>query len=215
MNIQILFEDRDVIVCIKPCGILSQADKNNNPNMIDILEKHCQTQIFPIHRLDREIGGVMVYAKTKTAAASLSTQILNAEFVKEYIAMIHSKPNDISGEMVDFLFKDSSKNKSFVVKKERKGVKKAILKYDTLKTFSIDDEEFSIVQIKLITGRTHQIRVQFSSRKMSLVGDRKYGGKDNFDNIGLWSYKISLLHPRTKKLLEFSLLPQNFINEYM
>lgn len=215
MDLEIVFEDVDIIVVIKPSGILSQADKNNNPNMIGILEGHCQTQIFPIHRLDREVGGVMVYAKNKTAAASLSAQVQNGDFSKEYIALVHSKPTEQSGEMVDLLFKDSSKNKNFVVKKERKGVKKAILKYELIKTFITCGEEFSIVKVRLLTGRTHQIRVQFASRKMSLVGDKKYGGKDKFDNIGLWSYKISFAHPKTKEVKSFSKEPQNCIKAYM
>ncbi len=215
MDIQILFEDMDIIVCIKPCGVLSQADKNNNPNMIDMLENLCKTQIFPIHRLDREVGGVMVYAKNKTSAASLSAQVQNGKLKKEYIAMIHQKPTENSGEMVDFLFKDSCKNKSYVVKRERKGVKKAILNYELIKSFIIDNEVYSIVKIRLVTGRTHQIRVQFSSRKMSLVGDRKYGGKDNFENIGLWSYGLRFSHPVTKELMYFNSEPQIFISEYM
>lgn len=207
----ILFEDKDIVVCIKPCGILSQADINGKSNMIDILKEHFKTDIFPIHRLDREVGGVMVYAKNKTAAASLSTQIQNGEFKKEYIAMIHRRPTENSGEMVDFLFKDSFKNKSFVVKKERKGVKKAILNYELLKSFYIDNEEYSVVKVKLLTGRTHQIRVQFASRKMPLVGDRKYGGKDDFKTIGLWSYGLTFLHPTTKDLMSLNCEPQNFI----
>ena len=212
---EILFSDKDIIVCIKPCGVLSQADVNGKSNMIDLLKAEFKTDIFPIHRLDREVGGVMVYAKNKTSASSLSVQVQNGSFSKEYIAMIHSKPSEESGEMVDFLFKDSSKNKSFVVKKERKGVKKAILNYELIKSFMINDKEFSIVKIKLVTGRTHQIRVQFSSRKMQLIGDRKYGANDDFKTIGLWSYKISFVHPNTKEILNFVKEPENLINQYM
>lgn len=208
---EILFNDNDIVVCIKPCGVLSQADLSGKSNMIDILKEEFKTDIFPIHRLDREVGGVMVYAKNKTAAATLSSQIQNSELKKEYIAMIHSKPCENNGEMIDYLFKDSSKNKSFVVKKERKGVKKAILNYELIKSFKIDSKEYSIVKIRLVTGRTHQIRVQFSSRKMPLVGDRKYGGKDEFKTIGLWSYGLTFLHPTKKELMYFNSEPQNFI----
>lgn len=209
---EILFNDNDIIVCIKPRGVLSQSDISGKPNMIDILKEHCKSDIYPIHRLDREVSGVMVYAKNKNSASSLSRQVQNGELKKEYIAMIHRRPTENSGEMVDFLFKDSNKNKSFVVKKERKGVKKAILNYELIKSLTIENEEYSIVKIKLVTGRTHQIRVQFSSRNMPLVGDRKYGSKDTFKNIGLWSFGLAFLHPTTKERMSFNHEPQNLIN---
>ena len=215
MDIEILFEDNDIIVCIKPCGILSQSDAKNGENMIDLLHNICDSQIFPLHRLDKEVGGVMVYAKNKNSAADLSKAIANNSFNKEYIALVHGVPENLCGEMHDLLFKDSGKNKSFVVKRERKGVKKAALAYKTIKTISIDNEDFSIQAIKLYTGRTHQIRVQFSSRKMALAGDKKYGAKDNFRNIGLWSHKIGFNHPKTKEYIEFSASPQNFIKDYI
>ncbi len=215
MNIEILFEDNDIVVCIKPCGILSQSDSKNSESMITLLEKLCGSSIFPLHRLDREVGGVMVYAKNKYSAAKISKAIACNSFNKKYIALVHGIPENLSGEMHDLLFKDSNKNKSFVVKRERKGVKQASLAYTTLKKLIINDEKYSIQSVKLFTGRTHQIRVQFSSRKMALAGDKKYGAKDSFKNIGLWSYKIAFDHPKTKQLIEFSASPQNFIKEYM
>ena len=208
---EILFEDKSVIVCIKPSGVLSQADIKGSDNMITLLEEHTGGSIYPLHRLDREVGGVMVYAKTKSAAAILSRDIAEQKLKKEYIALVHGTPEFQNGIFEDLLFKDSRKNKSFVVKRERKGVKKASLEYEVLN----EKEGLSVVQILLHTGRTHQIRVQFSSRKMPLAGDRKYGAKDEFLNIGLWSYRIGFTHPETKQSMVFSKEPQNFIREYM
>lgn len=206
----IIYEDESIIVCIKPIGILSQADSKGGESMITLLKEHTKGAIYPLHRLDKEVGGVMVYAKTKQSAAFLSKEIAEQRFKKEYLALVHGVPQE-KGEMQDLLFKDSKKNKSFVVKRERKGVKKASLEYELIST----DNELSVVQILLHTGRTHQIRVQFASRNMPLVADKKYGAKDEFKEIGLWSYKISFTHPETKEELSFSSKPQNIIKEYI
>ncbi len=207
---KIIFEDESIIVCIKPMGILSQADSKGGESMITLLEEHTKGVIYPLHRLDKEVGGVMVYAKTKSAAAILSKDIGEQKFKKEYLALIHGKPDE-KGEMVDLLFKDSKKNKSFVVKKERRGVKKASLEYELINS----NDELSVVKILLHTGRTHQIRVQFASCKMPLVADRKYGAKDEFNEIGLWSYRISFVHPKSKEAVSFCAEPQNIIKEYI
>ena len=180
-------------------------------SMISLLSEHTGGEIFPLHRLDREVGGIMVYAKTKNAATTLSVDIQEQRLKKEYIALVHGCPEEKCGIMQDLLFKDSRKNKSFVVKRERRGVKKASLEYEVLNTVN----GISAVRVLLHTGRTHQIRVQFASRKMSLLGDKKYGAKDKFNNIGLWSYRISFNHPESKEPLVFSALPQNFIGEYL
>ena len=212
---KILFEDEQIIVCIKPEGILSQSDSKGGESMITQLEEYCGTKIYPLHRLDREVGGVMVYAKTQKAAAMISKDIAEQKLQKEYMALVHGTPDTPIGEMKDLLFKDSSKNKSFVVKRERKGVKKASLEYEVLNTKDYENDPYSVVRILLHTGRTHQIRVQFSSRKMPLAGDRKYGGQDSFKQIGLWSYRISFIHPITKEKLVFSLNPENFIKDFL
>ena len=205
---EILFEDEDILVCIKPVGVVSQSDETEN-NMISLLQTLTCGSIYPLHRLDREVGGVMVYAKSSFAASVLSKDIAEHKFKKEYMALVHGKPQENKGEMRDFLFKDSRKNKSFVVKRMRKGVKEALLDYEVLNS----KNGLSLVKILLHTGRTHQIRVQFASRKMPLAGDKKYGANDNFNNIGLWSYKITFTHPRTKEKMIFQKLP-NFLAEY-
>lgn len=189
--IDIIYEDNAILVCIKPRGILSQADSGGKQNMIALLSEHTGGEVYPIHRLDKEVGGVMVYAKTKSAAAQLSKQVAEHTFVKEYIALINGTPSEKKGEMRDYLFKDSKRNKSYVVNRVRKGVKEALLEYEVLST----ESDYTRVAVQLHTGRTHQIRVQFASRKMPLVGDKKYGAKDNFNILALWSHKISFINP--------------------
>ena len=201
---KILFEDKYIIVCLKPVGIISQEDSQGAESMISKLRDHTNGEIFPLHRLDRDVGGVMVFAKHKKAAAVLSGDIAEHKFKKEYMAIVHGKPEENQGQMRDLLFKDSRKNKSFVVNRMRKGVKEALLDYSVTDSFVRDGEEYSLVKILLHTGRTHQIRVQFSSRKMPLAGDRKYGGNDNFKNIALWSYSITFNHPKTHEEMNFT-----------
>lgn len=200
----ILYEDTAVIVCIKPRGILSQADKNGGESMITRLSEHTGGEIYPVHRLDKETGGVMVYAKTQKAAAKLSRDISEHRFYKEYLALVHGVPEENSGTLCDLLFHDRAKNKSYVVKRERAGVKKAELYYEVLETKEKDGEKFSLLRVVLHTGRTHQIRVQLAHRKMPLSGDRKYGAKDAFENLGLLSAKLKFTHPETGEEMEFT-----------
>ena len=163
---EILYSDKNLAVLVKPVGLDSEAE------VPAALKETLGGEVFPIHRLDKNVGGVMVYARTKQAAATLSKAVQDGAMVKEYVAMVHGNPPE-SGDWTDLLFKDSSKNKVFVVKKERKGVKKARLEFKTLR-----NGEDSLVRIRLHTGRSHQIRVQFSSRGFPLVGDHKYGSRD-------------------------------------
>ena len=200
---KILFEDENIIVCLKQRGMVSQADSSGKESMVSILSEITNSEIHPLHRLDKEVGGVMVYAKNKKTAASISKQITDKTFKKEYIALVHGIPDTDKGEMRDLLFKDSKKNKSYVVKRERKGVKSALLEYETIEK----NENYSKVLIHLHTGRTHQIRVQFASRKMPLMGDRKYGANDDSKILCLWSYRISFYHPVSKEKLIFSFEP--------
>lgn len=211
---EILFEDSNIIVCVKPVGIISQSDSGGGESMISLLQAQTGAEIFPLHRLDRETGGVMVYAKTKAAAAKLSRDIAERRLCKEYLAMIHGVPEKSDDTLCDLLFKDSRKNKSYVVSRERKGVKQAKLLYYLKDKKQIDGEWYSLVEIKLFTGRTHQIRVQFSHRKIPLAGDKKYGARDNFSELGLWSYKLEFAHPETHEILNFISPPQNIISEH-
>ncbi len=176
---EILYSDKDIAVCVKPVGLDSEGE------VPAALKAVLGGEIFPIHRLDKNVGGVMVYARTKLAAAALSKAVQDGAMVKEYVAMVHGTPPD-SGDWTDFLFKDSRKNKVFVVKRERKGVKKARLEFQTLHA---GDE--SLVHVRLHTGRSHQIRVQFSSRGFPLVGDHKYGARDESKEPMLFSCRIS------------------------
>ena len=191
----ILFENRDIAVCIKPVGLDSEQE------LPEALKEQLGGEIFPLHRLDKNVAGVMVYARNKKAAAQLSAIIAKGEMVKEYVALVHGTPPE-NGDWEDFLFKDSGKNKVFVVKKERKGVKFARLEYQLLKS-----GEQSLVHIRLHTGRSHQIRVQFSSRGMPLVGERKYCTLEDPCEIALWSYRLAFNHPYSGKPMEFSLEP--------
>ena len=208
---EILYEDPSVIVCIKPRGVSSQADKNGGESMVTILSEHTGGEIFPVHRLDKETGGVMVYAKTKKAAAALSRDIAEHKFHKEYLALVHGVPEKSEDTLFDLLFHDRAKNKSYAVKRERSGVKKAELEYKLLETKEIKGEKYSLLRVVLHTGRTHQIRVQFASRKMPLSGDRKYGAQDGEKNLGLWAAKLKFTHPETGETLEFT-AETDFIN---
>lgn len=203
--LEILFEDKEIVVAIKPVGVSSQDNGENSMPML--LRKATDSDyIAVLHRLDTAVSGVMVYAKTKSAAAALSAQIQSGEFNKTYLAVVGGIPTDKSGTFEDLLFKDSSKNKSFVVKSERKGVKKAILNYETLGTVNLDNGDISLVKVNLITGRTHQIRVQFSSRKMSLLGDKRYGSRFSCP-IALFSHCIAFNHPSSNEKMIFSAEP--------
>ena len=198
-TIRVLFEDADVVCCVKPFGILSQAAANGEPTLLSLLEAQTSGTIYPVHRLDRQTGGVMVFAKTKAAAAALSAQAADRTLEKRYCALVHGKPEPESGEMEDLLFKDARTNKVFVVNRERKGVRKAKLHY-AVEDF---DGGISRVAVLLDTGRTHQIRVQFASRKLPLVGDRRYGAKDDSSLLCLWSRSVAFCHPVNGEWLQF------------
>lgn len=198
--------DKQIIVCEKPVGILSQADSSRARNVPEILKEETKSYyVEAVHRLDKPVGGVMVYARSKKAAAVLSEDVKCRRFHKEYFAVVHGCPEDDSGEYRDFLFKDRKNRKSYVVKTERKGAKEAILTYEVIEKLG----DLTLVKVELQTGRTHQIRVQFSSRNMPLVGDEKYGGAADKCPIALYSHKIGFNHPQTKKYMEFSAYPPN------
>lgn len=190
---ELLYSDKNIAVCIKPVGLDSELETPA------ALKAQLGGEVFPIHRLDQNVGGVMVFTRTKQAAAALSKAVQEGTMAKEYVALVHGTPPE-RGDWEDWLFKDSRKNKVFVVKKERKGVKKARLEFTRLR-----EGETSLVRIRLHTGRSHQIRVQFSSRGFPLVGDHKYGARDTSPAPYLFSCKITF--PYQGKMLSFEQLP--------
>ena len=200
-DIGIVYEDEHIIVCDKPSGYLSEGEGEDSlPVLLSKGRGGCD--VFTVHRLDRETSGLIVYAKDSRSAAVLSEEIRDKTFLKEYLAEIHGIPDSPEGELRDLLFFDRRKNKSYVVKKERRGVKEAILRYRVISSV----EGISTVKVTLITGRTHQIRVQFASRGHSLVGDRRYGAPSS-DEKGLLlrSCRLSFLHPITKEKMNFEI----------
>ncbi len=165
---------------------------------------HGNVYIGLVHRLDRPVGGIMVFARTSKAASRLSEGIRNKSFNKEYLAIVNGDFDEKSGVFVDYLWKNQNKNMSYVVKESKKGAKRAELNYEVLNYNS--DDNLSLVRIDLKTGRHHQIRVQFSSRGHALYGDNKYHGRSNF-NICLFAYKLSFIHPVTKEVMNFKEYP--------
>ncbi|MBQ6838765.1 MAG: RluA family pseudouridine synthase [Clostridia bacterium] len=202
-NIPVIFEDKDILVIKKPVGILSEDSQKGEKGILSYLENDERKTLHLLHRLDREVGGVMVIAKNKKSASFLSTEIANGGFKKEYLAVTDGIPQEDNGVFEDLLYKDSKKNRSYVVKRERKGVKKASLEYEVLEK----EQGKALVKVLLHTGRTHQIRVQFSSRKMPLTGDGHYGSGDRGCKIALHSHRVSFLHPQTKKAVAFESMP--------
>lgn len=191
---KLLYSDRDLAVCIKPVGLDSEAQ------LPEALRKELGGEIYTVHRLDMNVGGVMVYARTKTAAAALSKAIQEGQMVKEYVALVHGTPPE-TGDWEDLLFKDSMRNKVFVVNRQRSGVKAAQLEFTRL---SAGDS--SLVRIRLHTGRSHQIRVQFASRGFPLVGDHKYGARDDSPAPKLFSCCITFPWKGQEK--RFDALPE-------
>lgn len=175
---EILYSDRELAVCVKSVGLDSEKE------VPGALREALGGEIYPIHRLDRNVGGVMVYARTRSAAAALSRMVQEGNIVKEYVALVHGTPPE-KGDWEDLLWKDSTKNKVFVVTRERKGVKPARLEFTRLTA-----GETSLVHVRLHTGRSHQIRVQFASRGFPLVGDHKYGSRDEQTAPMLFSCRL-------------------------
>lgn len=206
---KVLFEDKFIIIVEKPANILSEPGSNGD-DIVTFTSNHVGKPCFPVHRLDRNTGGAMVLSKLQKATGKLSEAIQKREFEKEYIAVVKGVPEEPEGIFKDLLFKDSQKNKTFVVKRERKGVKEAELEYKVLSTVDHPEhKKISLVLIKLHTGRTHQIRVQFASRKMPLLGDGKYGSRDNHCETALWSRRLAFKHPITGENVEAISMPPN------
>lgn len=190
---ELLYTDKQIVVCIKPVGLDSEQE------LPTAIKEQLGGEIYPIHRLDKNVGGVMVYARTKAAAAALSKAVQEGTMVKEYMAMVHGIPPEW-GDWEDLLWKDGKKNKVFVVKRQRAGVKKARLEFKRLSS-----GEQSLVHIRLYTGRSHQIRVQFSSRGFPLVGDHKYGSRSEKTEPMLFSCRLTF--PYGGQPQQFEALP--------
>lgn len=196
-----------MLAACKPAGLLSEESRS--ANVVSELKKQKDLEtLLTVHRLDRDVSGVMLFAKHQNAAKELAKKIAERNITKEYLAVVHGIPAEPKGRFDDLLFKDSSVNKSFVVDRERVGTRRAILDYELIATSTYEDKVVSLVKISLETGRTHQIRVQFSHRKMPLIGDGRYGGRERVP-IALRSSHMSLRHPFTKKKIDIVCPPNS------
>lgn len=202
--VQILYKDKYIAVCVKPVGIISEE-----PGMPALLREQLGCDAWCVHRLDTAVGGVMVYALTKKSAAQLSAYIAGDMLTKEYLAVVEGIPTPLEGSMEDLLLKDGAKGKSYVVKRMRKGVKDAKLQYRVLHSVATVDGTYSLVWVRLMTGRFHQIRVQFGSRKHPLLGDGKYGSRCNRCTTALWACRLGFPHPKTGEMQQYSVSPPN------
>ena len=207
--IEILHQDADIVVCVKRPGMVSEAGGKNS--LLDALtaqlsEQGSDVTLYPIHRLDREVGGVMVFAKTAESAAALSRQIQQDAFRKRYFAVLCGIPEFGDNTLCDLLYHDKNKNKTYVVKKERRGVRRAVLDYRVVAYAKYGEQDVSLVDVLLHTGRTHQIRAQFASRRLPLFGDGRYGGIRG-GSMGLWSYRLCFEHPTGGEAVAFEKYP--------
>lgn len=205
---EIIYSDDNLVFCIKSAGMISEDSENDVLSVPKALRRITQSEIYTVHRLDKEVGGLMVYAKNKASAAKLSEMIRTGKMEKCYLALLHGEISE-GGILTDLLFKDRKTNKTYVVKKERKGVKKAQLEFSVIGKGVLDAKAVTAVKVHLITGRSHQIRVQFASRKHPLVGDRRYGAKDKCGKIQLWSYSVSLNDTQQNYCKAFEIMPQD------
>lgn len=213
-KLNIIYEDNHMIVVEKLENIPSQADKTEDIDMLTLIKQYLiekyhkpgDAYVGLVHRLDRPVGGVMVFAKTSKAASRLSEQVRNKTFQKQYLAIVNGKMEENQGMLVDYLWKNEKKNMSQVVKEGTKNAKKAELVYEVIKYDA--KLNLSVLKIDLHTGRHHQIRVQLSSRNHSIYGDQKYGGRGHGKQICLWAYALTLYHPITKEEMHFQLLPK-------
>ena len=213
-KLKVIFEDNHIIVVEKPPNIPSQSDKTGDLDMLTIVknyikEKHNKpgnVYLGLVHRLDRPVGGVMIFAKTSKSASRLSNQVREKVFKKEYLAVVDGKFENKRGTLVNYLYKDERNNISKVVSKEKKNAKEAKLDYEVIKYNEV--KNLSLLKINLHTGRHHQIRVQLSNFNHSIFGDQKYGTRGKGKQIALWAYKLTIEHPISKEKMEFEDLPE-------
>ncbi len=209
-KLNVLYEDNHIIVVEKRPNVLSQGDRTGDLDLLSMVKSYIKEKynkpgnvyIGLVHRLDRPVGGIMVFARTSKAAKRLNEQIKNHEFKKSYLAVLNGVLNSNKGELVNYLYKDEKNGVSKVVSKDYANAKKSVLFYEVLGYFNNN----TIIKINLLTGRHHQIRLQFKSLGYPLYGDQLYGNK-NKEQIRLFAYKLSFNHPITKEKLEFKLIP--------
>lgn len=196
---EMIYQDQDILVCVKPARVLSTDEPGGMPELVRQELGDPKANVRTVHRLDRVVSGLMVLARSAEAASELSRQIRDREFDKEYVAVVHGVPQQPCGTLRDLLLRNKPERKTYVVTEPGKGVQEAILHYQQIASAA----GLTKVAIQLETGRTHQIRAQFSSRALPLVGDRKYSLLEDECEIALWSYRLAFRHPRTGKALEF------------
>ena len=214
-NLNVLYEDNHIIVVEKPVNIPSQGDKTGDVDMLTIIKDYIKEKynkpgnvyLGLVHRLDRPVGGVMVFAKTSKAASRLSDQVREKVFKKKYLAVVDGKFATTTGVLEDYLYKDERNNMSKVVSKEKKNAKLAKLDYEVLAYNEV--KNLSLVKVNLHTGRHHQIRVQLSNAGHSIFGDQKYGTRGKCKQIALWAYELTIQHPITKEEMTFKCLPES------
>ena len=197
----IIYQDQDIVVCVKPSRVLSTDEPGGMPELVR--QALGTEDVRTVHRLDRVVSGLMVLARNAQAASDLSRQIREDTFQKEYLAITHGTPAENTAQLRDLLVRDKARKMTMVANEPGKGVQEAILTYQVLHK----NETFSRVRIQLQTGRTHQIRVQFASRGLPLVGERKYSTLEDDCEIALWSYRLAFTHPTTGAPMEFILEP--------
>ena len=199
---ELIYVDDAIVVCIKPSGVVSTDEPGGVPSLVREALENQKAQVRTVHRLDQVVGGLMVLARTETAASELSRQIREDEFEKEYLAVVHGCPEK-EGTLRDLLYRDKARRMTMVAAEPAKGVQEAVLDYQVLNTA----QDMSRVRIQLHTGRTHQIRVQFSSRGYPLVGERKYSLLEDGCTIALWSCHLRFVHPVTGRQMDFTMKP--------
>lgn len=200
---ELLYKDHDIVVCIKPARVLSTDEPGGMPELVRQALGDEHADVRTVHRLDRVVSGLMVLARSPEAAAELSRQIREDRFQKEYLAVLHGCPDSPAGRLTDLLLRNKQERKTYIVNTPGKGVQEAILEYQVLHAA----DGLSRVRIQLLTGRTHQIRAQFSGRGMPLVGDRKYSTLEDPCEIALWSYRLAFSHPASGEPMEFVVEP--------
>lgn len=196
---EFIYEDPHIVVAVKPARVLSTDEPGGMPELVREALRNPQADVRTVHRLDRVVSGLMVLARSPQAASDLSRQIREGQFGKEYLAVVHGKPETPRGTLRDLLLRNKQERKTYIVSEPAKGVQEAVLDYRVL----AQGNDLSKVWIELQTGRTHQIRAQFSGRGMPLVGDRKYSLLEDNCEIALWSYRLAFSHPVTGKPMEF------------